>query len=80
MSAQRSSQSSRYFCASLSVSKRIHCSGVRCVCPIPDSTFPFLSEGAVPAGQRDDAVVLEDIAVERVEGRLVDLGLQHARS
>src|SRR2546427_8513442 len=40
--------------------------------------FPLPIRGADTTGQRDDAVVREHIAVERVEGRIVDVGREHA--
>src|SRR6185369_11006761 len=43
VSAQRVSQASKYAWANSRVSKRIPCSGVRWVWPMPDSTFPFRS-------------------------------------
>src|SRR6516162_1704360 len=50
VSAQRSSQLSKYACASSRLSKRIPLSGVFCVWPIPDSTFPFRSGSWIRQG------------------------------
>jgi hypothetical protein len=36
--------------------------------------FAFAIRVADATGQRDDAVVGEDIAIERVQGRVVDIG------
>ena len=53
-------------------------SGVRWAWPTPDSTFPFAIGIADPARQRDHAVVREHVAIERIEGGIVDVGLEHA--
>ena len=60
------------------VSKRCPCSGVFSVCPMPDSTLPFRSGSPTRHGQADHPVVREHVAIERIEGRLVDVGREHA--
>ncbi len=60
-----------------SVSKRRPLSAP-CVWAIADSTFPFRSGSAHPTGQRDGAVVREHVAIERVQGGIVDVRRQHA--
>ena len=44
----------------------------------PTSTLPFAIGIADAARQRDDAVVREHVAVERIERRVVDVGREHA--
>ena len=78
VSAQRVSQRSRYACASSSVSKRRPLSGVFCAWPTPASTLPFAIGIADAARQRDDAVVREHVAIERIERRVVDVRREHA--
>ena len=53
------------------LSKRSPLSGVRCAWPTPASTLPLRSGSRDPARQRDDAVVGEHVAVERIERRVV---------
>ena len=78
VSAQRVSQRSRYACASSSVSKRSPRSGVFCAWPTPASTLPFPIGIADAARQRDDAVVREHVAIERIERGIVDVGREDA--
>ena len=78
VSAQRSSQRSRYACACSRLSKRSPLSGVFCAWPTPDSTLPFRSGSLHAARQRDRAVMLQHVAVERIERGIVDIGREHA--
>ena len=45
---------------------------------MPDSTLPFAIGIADATRQRDDAVVREHVAIERIERRIVDVGREHA--
>ena len=74
VSAQRVSHRSRYVCAASSVSKRSPFKGVFWAWPTPASTLP-LQSGSLAARHRqgDHAVMGEDIAVERIERRVVDV-------
>ena len=73
VSAQRVSQRSRYAWAASSASKRSPCRGR--LLRVADAGFDFALAIGIPdpARQRDDAVVGEHIAVERVERRIVDV-------
>jgi hypothetical protein len=55
-------------------------SSQRCLLCVPDARFDFaFSIGITDAtGQRDDAVVREHVAIERIERRIVDVGREHA--
>ena len=77
VSAQRSSQRSRYACAASGLSKRSPRSGALRV--IDAALDLALAIGVPrPTRERDDAVVREQIAVERVQRRVVDVGREHA--
>ena len=73
VSAQCASQRSRYACASSSDSKRRPAQ--RRLLRVPDAGFDLaLAIGIADATrQRDDAIVREHIAVERIERRVVDV-------
>ena len=45
---------------------------------MPASTLPFAIGIADATRQRDDAVVREHVAIERIERRVVDVGREHA--
>ena len=78
VSAQCASQRSRYACASSSVSKRRPLQ--RRLLRVADAGFDLaLAIGIADAArQRDDAVVREHVAIERIERRVVDVGREHA--
>ena len=54
------------------------CSGVFCAWPTPASTLPLRSGSRDATRQRDDAVVRQHVAIERIERRVVDVGREHA--
>ncbi len=68
VSAQRSSQRSRYACASSRLSKR---SPAR-------FDFAFAVRILHAAGQSHNAVVFQHVAVQRIERGIVDVGREHA--
>ena len=80
VSAQRVSQRSRYACASSSVSKRRPLQ--RRLLRVADAgfDFPFAIGIADAARQRDDAVVREHVAIERIERGIVDVRREDAFS
>ena len=77
MSAQCSSQWSRYACASSRLSNFLPFSGVFCAWPTPLSTFPLRS-GAHLARKRRHAVVGQYVAVQGIQARIVDVRRQNA--
>jgi hypothetical protein len=78
VSAQRVSQRSRYVCASSRVSKRK--AAERGLLRVTDAGFdlPFAIGIADAARERDDPVVSEHVAIERIEPGVVDVGREHA--
>ena len=78
VSAQRSSQWSRYACASSRLSNFLPFSGVVCAWLTPLSTFSFSIRIAHLAGQRRHTVVRRNIAIQRVHARIVEVCRQYA--
>ena len=78
VSAQRSSQRSRYACASSRLSKRTPLSGVFLAMPTPDSTFPLRSCIPDPARQSHHAIVGEHIAKQWINRGIVNVRNQDA--
>ncbi len=78
VSAQCVSQRSRYACASSSALEAQPCE--RRLLRVADAGFDLaLAIGIADATrQRDDAVVREHVAIERIERRVVDVGREHA--
>ena len=78
VSAQRSSQRSRYACASSRLSKRSPLSGVFCAWPTPDSDFALAIWIAGCDTASRPRLMREHVAIERIERGIVNVGDEHA--